>query len=251
MYWHLTLSSQGRMPLFPRRPHLLAVVRAVLSYRATVLLFCAVDDHLHLLTEGDRPGYLAGDLQRHLFFERRVQPPHFKPVTERRHLLSLVDYLLRQPARHHLDTPPCLWEGSSFLDLAGARQVGFDRRPLERALPRLHHRDFLTPVGLSRLPEPAAWEQLEREGIGTLVQAVEVASALDSLCGPRTAVRVQARSALAWMAHRAGISAGRTAEALGRSERSVRRLRRGEEEPPFSLAARRYLGLVSASSATR
>jgi len=49
-YWHLTFSSDGRHPLFPseclRRAALWAIARVK---KCEILLFCIVDDHLHLV----------------------------------------------------------------------------------------------------------------------------------------------------------------------------------------------------------
>ncbi len=240
MYWHLTLAAEGRLPLFPDRAHTLAAVESVLRSATPVLLFCAADDHLHLLTEGERPWHLAAELRRYALAGRALLAPHFKPVTQRRHLLNLVDYLLRQPAKHDLDTHPALWEGSSFLDLVGARRVGFDPEPLLRALPRLHHRDWLSPVGLRELPVPA---EVVGMGLAEVARAVAVAAGLDGLPGPRTAQRMRARRALAHLGDEMGTSVERTAEVLGISSRSVRRLRYEGDERQLMEAARTWLAL--------
>ncbi len=242
MYWHLTLAAVGRINLFPTREERLAAARTVVNVEAPVLLWCAVDDHLHLVVEGEHLGHLGGALRRRLARRGPVQPAHIKPVEGRRHLVTLVDYLLRQPAKHDLDVHPALWEGSCFPDLVRARRMGFDGAPLERALPRRHHRDFLTPVGLRRTPAPLPWEAVRGVGLSRMAGAVRCSAGLDALTGPRTAERVEARRALAWMAHRVDVPTKEVAALLDIHPRSARRGWE-EEEPTLCRTARAWLDL--------
>ena len=95
MHWHLTISSSRRDNLFPTRSHRVRLARQVTRVGAPVLLYCAVDDHLHLVVEGERPVRLGGALVRSLSTRSEVAPAHIKEVAGRRHLLTLVDYVRR------------------------------------------------------------------------------------------------------------------------------------------------------------
>jgi len=107
MIWHLTFSAQGRHPFFPneqeRRRAVRSLVRVVGPY---LVLFCIVDEHIHLVVIGERA--LAGRLAQMVALAMQaiaatpLQRAYFTPVESRSHMLKLADYLLGQPAKHGL-----------------------------------------------------------------------------------------------------------------------------------------------------
>ena len=156
--FHVTLATEERTALCSSNTDR---VRAAASVTRTcgreLLLFCVVDDHVHLVLRGTakRVGQLAGNVSQSL---RRSGTPldraRIRPVSSRSHLRTLVRYVLDQTTHHTLSTAPhpALWPGSSFWDLVGARAMpGFGATPLREALPRLTSDDVWGAVGLPAL----------------------------------------------------------------------------------------------------
>jgi hypothetical protein len=169
--WHLTLASDGRLPLFPteaeRRLGLLALVRVALH---ELVLFCIVDDHLHavLLAALERIGQLRSALSRAL----GLAGSSVKQVESRSHMQWLVRYLVTQPAHHKLCDHPALWSGSCFQDLVGARALDGLRLRLAEALPRLRLEELCEMAGLGwRVPVPVDDQAVRAAGAPRLAAA--------------------------------------------------------------------------------
>lgn len=225
--WHLTFPADGRFALFPDeslRRQALHRLGAVVRDRA--LLFCLVDDHVHLVVRAER--IEAGRLARAVLLTLRtlaprLEPAHVRPVQDRSHLLTLVRYCLQQPQHHGLAGHPALFTGSCFLDLVGARRVPGLRLPLTETLPRLRGRELLAHVGL---PEarllPIEDDLLRGLGLSRLVEAAAAALAVGPAITGKQPPVIAARAAVI------ALSAARTAElawALGISGESVRQHR--------------------------
>lgn len=257
MPWHLTLSAEGRHALFPSEERRRAAVRALSRVAADrLLLFCVVDDHVHLVVQGERAaaGLLARALSRSLqpISAGGLQPAHIREVSGRSHLEGLVRYLLTQPARHGLDVRPALWSGSCFADLVGARHVapGLGAR-LSEALPRYRLRAAYAAVGLPEAPlVPATDAELRAAGATALVRAAGSVLAVGPALLGKAAPVVLARRAAVILASTAGIHTEEIAWALGQPPRSVRRLAEVPVPPAVLAALRLRLALEAAAAAS-
>jgi hypothetical protein len=247
--FHTTFAAEGRHALFPtddaRRWAVLTLARVA---GRSLALFCIADDHVHLVIVGSRER--ATNLARALVlaFRRlaatRTTPPHHLPVRDRRHLETLVDYVLGQPSHHGLPGHPALWTGSAFLDLVGARHVpGLELRLLD-VLPRLTPRRLRAAVGLADadihpLPPP----DVRRLGAFALTgsAAAALAAPID-LAGNAPPAR-SARLAVVRLARDSGIPPSEISASLGIQPRSVRRLAVRHAPPAILDAVRLRLGL--------
>ncbi len=220
---HVTLSTRERAPLYTDEARLLALVRVVVRVLgARLVLFCVVDDHLHLVLAGEQVGYAVSGLQRALCLvcPSALAPAHSRPVRDRRHLETLVKYLLLQSEHHGLACPPSTWLGSCFQDLAGARLVhGYDARCLFGWLPRWSPARVAQIVGC---PHLAPLHHVAGVPLTGLAQAAARVFATP-LQGHAPAA-VAARRAAAKLAIDAGFPTTTIAAALGCHTRSVRRL---------------------------
>ena len=185
--FHLTYASDGRQALLPepalQRQALQALARAVAEQ---VVLFCIVDDHVHvvLLCQDER----VGTLSRALLLALRpltgpgLAPAFVRPVEGRGHLEWLVRYVLEQPSKHGLPGHPALWPGSCFPDLVGARRLpglSLGLR-LGQVLPRFRLRTAYAHVGLAPAPlQPVDPDTLRGLGIRRIVDAASAALAAD------------------------------------------------------------------------
>ncbi len=236
MLHHLTWSSAGRAALFPDEAHRRLALRTLARVAGEeTVLFCLVDDHLHLVaTEG-------GPLSRAVLLALRgvaaaeLDPAHVRPVKGRSHLEWLVSYLLTQVDKHGLAHHPALSTGSFFADLVGARALfpGLPGR-FRAQLPRFRLRQCHNIVGLPQQPlVPADDEAVRTAGPARLVAAAASALAAGPDLSGKAAERVLARRAAACLGAVAGIGTAELAWALGQPARSVRRLQ--DEVPEASV----------------
>jgi len=247
--WHLTFSSDGRSALFPDEALRCRAVRTVLRVAGRqLLLFCIVDDHVHVvvLCEADRVGRLA----RALLLALRpvagpaLAPAFVRPVEGRSHLLWLVRYCLRQPLKHGIGVHPALWTGSCFLDLVGARVVEGFTPSLREALPRLRLRTLFEHVGLEARPlEPLDDQALRAVGSAHLVDAATAALAAPPDLAGNTPLVVTCRRAVAQLGRAADLSSQQLARALHVQPNAARRLADGVVDPRLLLAVRLRLAL--------
>jgi len=251
---HVTVAARGRAVLAPNEAERRRIVRALARrHGQRVLLFALVDDHLHAVLAALRARMAARGLRATLGAATPValEEAHVRPVESRRHLESLVAYLLKQPTRHGLPEPAALWSGSAFLDLVGARRLpGFDPRLLLRHLPRFRLRDVFPAVGLEPLPlRPAGDAALERLGPRRLVDlAAAVHVAPPDLSGRSDAV-VAARALAIQTARGTGVSLARLAELLRLGRQTVWRLANRPLDPADLRALRLRLALEERAAA--
>jgi hypothetical protein len=141
VWWHVTIAAEGRCTLFEGEGALRVGVRTLVRVAPGCLLFGVVDDHVHVVSRGDRAqvAHAASAISRALAHAGAppLQRAHLREVGGRAHLESLVGYLARQPVKHGLRVRPATHAGSCVQDLGGARWLaGFDRRRIADALPR-------------------------------------------------------------------------------------------------------------------
>lgn len=247
---HVTIASLNRSSLFPslalRRRALHCIARVAGS---AVVLFCIVDDHLHMVLLV--PDGLAATVARNIAFALSafvpvdIASPYIKPVTGRAHMQWLLRYLLTQARHHGIDLPADRFEGSCFWDLVGARVIpGFQLRTLlAQALPRCTDDDIL---GVIELPAErvavANLSQVRDIGATALVAACQRATASVQPTG-RARPDVRARAAAIRLGHAAGLSNADLARALGVVPRVARARGRVTVSDDICWAALRQLRL--------
>ncbi|RME22006.1 MAG: hypothetical protein D6798_16865 [Deltaproteobacteria bacterium] len=213
-----------------------------------LLLFCVVDDHVHVvvLCDDDRVGVLARSLLLALrpLAGPGISPAHVRPVQGRSHLMWLVGYCLAQPSKHRIGAHPALWSGSCFLDLVGARVLPGYAPPLREALPRLRGRVCFEHVGLPARPlQPLDDDALREVTATALVAAASAALAAPPDLPGNSALVVTCRRAVAQLGKAAGFTAAQLARALRIQPNAVRRLARAPVPPGVLPAVRRRLAL--------
>lgn len=249
-YWHISISSVTRLPLFPSEARRRAAVRTIVHVCAEfIVLFSVVDDHVHVIvvcTE-ERLGRVRAALWNALrpLAACPLAAPHVKPVETRRHLERLVRYFLTQTDHHGLAEELPLYSGSCYLDLIGARVVSGWETRLFRALPRWRVADLHRIVGLSGPPlEPADDDRIRAAGASRLAFAAAMSTAADpELRGTRAAV-VAAREVTVRVASAAGIPPSEVCWALGITSRGLRKIEGRPVAPESSRAARLSVGLI-------
>jgi len=254
--WHLTLSSDGRVPLFPDEPRRRAAVRRLARVAGgDMALFGVVDDHVHLvvLATRARAGRIAQSLMLSLakVADAKLDPSRIRAVDTRSHLQWLVRYILTQLTHYGVDAQPALWSGSCFQDLVGARQLAGLKLRIREVLPRLRTRDMQAMVGLDEAKlQPASNDAVRGAGAVRLVNAAAAALAVGpELRGNKPEV-VQARRAAIQLASAVELSLSELAWALGLTQRAVLRLRKPAVPAATLTAVRLRLALESAVQAT-
>lgn len=251
MYWHLTLSSDGRFPIVSDEAARLHAVRTLARIiPQDMALFCVVDDHDHLVLRGERPraGLLGRSVRLALGHDARgrLEPARIRPVESRSHMLWLVRYVLTQAPHHGLPTHPALCSGSCFLDLVGARVIPGFTLCLGEVLPRLQRSELYRIVGLGGEVQPAPDELVRARGAVRLRDAARAALALGPDPDGRTPCEVSARRAVAALGLAARLSANDLAWALRVPLRTIGRLARGAVPPQLARAIRLRLALEDA-----
>jgi len=251
--WHLTFEAKGRETFFRTEESLRAAVRALAAVAGEkTVLFCIVDDHVHLVVRCDRTaaGRLAQSISVSL---QRLTDVGIKagtyigPVESRAHLFRLVGYLLTQPPHHGLSVHPALWTGSCFQDLVGARVVGILGQPLASFFPRFQLSSVMETVGLgSRLPAPADDGSVRAAGAVRLAAAACAALSVGPPLVGRSDLVVRARTACAVLTSRTGMATRETASALHLTMRATQRLALSAPDEQVLLAIRRRLALEDA-----
>jgi len=247
--WHITVSTDGRMPLFADEAARRAAVRAVHRvFEGRLVLFCFADEHAHvvvLVTPG-RIGRTRTSLVQvpRPLVAGPLAPPHARPIESRRHLSRLVPYILGQMEHHRLPAQPALWSGSCFQDLVEARCIGGARLRLWDLLPRERPEALLSHVGLpAGALGPAPDEVVRAAGATRLSQAAAAAvAAPPDLPGRSEAVCV-ARRAAARLADEVGLARPEIAWALCVSPRALRRIATRPAAEAVCRAARVRLAL--------
>ncbi|MBT3220370.1 MAG: hypothetical protein HN348_14890 [Proteobacteria bacterium] len=248
--WHITWSEEGRPTLFVSEADKRMAVRVLARVAGqTAVLFCAVDDHLHVVTGGSREqaGRLGSAIGQALNYRlsHHLAPARFWEVNGRFHLKTLIRYVLDQTSHHKLQgvEHPALWTGSNFQDLIGARCLpGLDVALLQQHLPRLRSEEVFFAVGLQEFG-PASDDALSECGLGALVKAGAAALAAPPDLPGRRLICVQARAAVAQLAHRIGYQSLQLADALQVTRRSAQRMRQFPVPPQLVKAIRMQVAL--------
>jgi len=248
---HLTLATDGRRTLFPDETARRTALRALggaLAGRA--LLFCVVDDHVHVVLEGERAavGRVAQAIAHRLgkLASAPLDPSRIRPVEDRAHLQSLVRYLLLQPTHHRLAGHPALWTGSCLPDLVGARAVQGLSLRLGAHLPRFHARDACALLGLPDL-DPLPGPAVRALGPVRVLAAASAVLAVGPVLAGRDAAVVAARRLGAAAATGAGIPAGEIAWAAFVTRRSAYRHAASPADPALARAVALRLTLEEAA----
>jgi REP element-mobilizing transposase RayT len=249
MYYRASLSAVGRHRLYPSICDLRLAVRTLVRVLGSrLLLFSIVDEHIHLVIEGNRreKGAVLSALHRSLRTvgkDTAFQTAWSEKVKTRNHLLSLVDYVCRQPSRHNLTGRDVLWEGSCLMDLIGARSVvGYDGTLFRTAAPRWREYDLLGKFNIRSL-KPASDEDIAAAGQESLLSAVSTAFCADPKLDGRSHEIVAARAAFVHFGRISGYPTKQLALALGISTRGVRHLASINISEAHSRIARTQLAL--------
>lgn len=252
--FHVTIVTAGRLPMFleegPRRAALHVLGRI---FPKRLVVFAVVDDHVHLVVFAtpEEVGLLARDLVFGLtpLASVALEQPHIAPVTDDRHMRSLVRYSLEQFVHHGIGEHPAISSGSCYPEMVGARTIHGLELQLERAFPREGTRPDPAPiVGLPSAPlAPASLLAVRRLGAYRLGIAAAFAAGTGGLPG-LDPVNVAARRAAAHLGMEAEIDNGELAFALGMDRNTVRRLQSRAADPALVLAIRTRLALEQAAA---
>lgn len=214
--------------------------------RRRMLAFRIVDDHAHVVVAcsreeaGELGAGLKTSLSRRLSLGASFDSTRYVAITDQRHLVHAIRYVLRQELRHGLELDPC-HEGSSLADLVGLRVAGSCcAADLSVLAPRLRAAELWSHCGLPRLLEVPP----------SLAQLAEAAAAAHPRprLGHRRAVTVAATRAAVHVAE-GQLPAAALGARLGISARTLRRLRSEPHDPRLARAIVLQLRLRTALAA--
>lgn len=249
--WHISIESADRLPIFPDENLLLRALHTLARIAGKVmLLFSIVDDHLHLVSTGDRE------------FTRRLRQSILQALTPiadvtlgrswvgrvkgRKHLLRLIRYHVVQVVKHNIQRAhPALWSGSCFQDLAGARKLpGLELQTGEN-LPREQIKAVACQeVGLPGFSAPPIDVTMLRTlGIARIKAAAASALAADPDFTGRSKAVVLARQVTSRLGILAGISKREIGWALNLSRQGLSRLLQTKTPDALLNAARSRLAI--------
>ncbi|MFZ5478553.1 MAG: hypothetical protein ACOZNI_17415 [Myxococcota bacterium] len=246
--FHLTFSTRGRAPVAPGEGPRRSIVRALLRVAgARIVLFCVVDDHVHVvvLCDAREVNTLARDL---LFALRAVahavpEAAHVRPIASRGHAEWLLTYVLTQVDHHAIDAAPALWSGSCFSELAGTRVVDGWVWNIRELLPRFRVREAFAAVGLANPLEPAPDELVRAPGAWRLAGAVAHAACADAALAGNEPHVIEARRVVAHLGRAVGIADRDLADATRTRKRQIARLAARTPCARLARAARMRLAL--------
>ena len=253
--WHITIYSPRRKNLFPDETRRRGAVRAIVRItRSFLLLFCVVDDHVHVVVVGSIE--VVANVRRALVLSLsklagEQLASHARAVESRAHLMRLVTYLLTQASHHGIAVHLACYSGSCFQDLIGARVVDGFTPLIARELPRLRGATLYSAVGLPPTPlAPAALDVVRAAGARGVVTAAAAALAAGPSLTRRSYLGTRARRAAAQLASQAGISRADLGWALEVTRQRVGQLIVGPPVPDALLRATRLqLALAEAIAA--
>ena len=227
--WQLTIATDTRHALFPSEARRLAsIFTLVRVFQEILVMFCIVDDHVHLvvLSSRERLGHISRMFKLCMAAQAAAPtaPVRTKAIEGRRHMESVHRYVLRQPSHHGLPGHQALWSGSCFPDLVGARWIPGAALRIHDVLPRIRPADACRCVGLDPKEVIAfTLEEVRAAGAASLVSAAAAAcGAPQEMTGGR-ATTSRARRCACTIARRAGIPTGEMAWALNVHPGSVRK----------------------------
>lgn len=254
--WQLGIASTTRHSLFPSEAlRLRAVLNIVRIFRDVLVMFCVVDDHVHVIVICDERDCWVHARSFKLSMAAvaavPTKPVHIEPVHGRNHMESVHRYVLRQPSHHGLPGHQALWTGSCFPDLVGARWIpNLDLR-IADVLPRYGAEHACRKVGLSIQDlAPLPLDEVRSAGPRALALASAAACASDPATKSKNAQSVLARRVACTLARQSGMPTKEIAWALDLHPSNARKL--VAKPPPTSalLAARRRLALERAAATT-
>ena len=228
--WHLRFSSDGRHPLFPAEGARRSAVRVLARHAGRRLVaFGIADDHAHvvLLCSRERAGKLSRAILLGLrpLSDMGFEPSFIKAVDDRKHLLRLITYTIKQPTKHGLPTHPAPWSGSCFADVVGTRVIDGLHLRVADVLPRYRPGDAWRAVGF---PAPGLLpltdDQVFVAGLSAIKSAASFATGTDPSLTGRAARDTRARLAAVDLGRRAGYQPRSIAAAMGISAEAVRKL---------------------------
>jgi hypothetical protein len=255
--WHLTFSTIGRQRMFSTDLERLVSVRTIARVAGPALrLFSVVDEHAHTVVACERAAasHLASALVRALAALPGAvpfTPTHIVPVNGRSHLITLIRYLVRQPAHHGLAVDAASWNGSCLADLLGARWLaGFEVARLAEDLPRESIGDIARVAVL--LPAFSSFDpgKARASGAARLWAATRAAGALDAIA-PRSAEAVAWRRAYVTLAVAADIAVSDARHAAGMPKRTWSDLASSPANPERTKVLQRRLGFDAAVAGPR
>ena len=247
--WHLTLSSPSRAVLFPDEVAVRRAVRCMVRVAsARLVLFCIVDDHVHIvvLCEAARLRWMRGALVQALStLSGQRLASHATPVESRAHLNRLVAYLLRQPEHHGLAVHPAAASGSCYPDLVGARCVLPLAEQLRKLLPRLKLRELHAIVGLpADGVVPASDDALRVAGVHRVLVAATAVHAADPALADHSAPVVAARRTTIHLAEELRVPRTELVRALGLTRQRIGQLARDPVDADALRAIRLQIALA-------
>jgi hypothetical protein len=227
--FHLTISSIDRSALFIDEAARRCAVRSVVRVAgAALILFCVVDDHVHVVIVCLRerlPRMRAGLLRALEASSGARLASHASAVENRAHLNRLVAYVLGQTDHHGVGGHPATWSGSCYWDLVGARLLAQLGERARIVLPRLREGDLHRLVGLP--PErvtPANDEDVWRAGVDRIVRSAALVFAADAELTDRSTPTVLARRAAVHLADEVGVPRADIVRALELTRQRVGQL---------------------------
>lgn len=246
--WHLTFSTDKRFVLFTDEIKRRRALRRIIGMAsAELILYCLVDDHLHLvvLCTGKRAATLLRAIQLALrpHLAGRIDVDR-RSVAGRSHLEWLLRYHLNQVDKHGLKVHPALWSGSCFQELAGARCLVDLCSRLDEVLPRLARYAAHEMIGLpGRDIAPMGLVQVRAAGVVRVAQAAGISLlARPGMKGQGT-VEMLAKRTVAQLVVEAGIPPLELAWLFKQDASTIRRWRRPAVAPELLRAVRVRLAL--------
>ena len=220
------------------------------------MLFCIVDEHVHVVVLCDRRrcGYLARALKLALAAIAVVplQPVYTGIIHGRNHMEKTHRYVLQQPAHHNLAGHPALWSGSCFLDLSGARCIPGLQLRLHDVLPRVTLEKSFEHLCLAASPlRPASPDEIRALGSKALVTAAASACAAAPELQGRQAETARARRAACVLARASGIPMTEMSWALEIHPGSARKLAGQDVAPEVLDAVCTFLALQKSVQCAR
>ncbi len=226
--WQLILRARDSRVLAPDSAQRRAWSRTLglAAVGQPLLAHGLADTHGHLLVVCDRSdaGRLARGLGRTLHAclqpEIEREPVRLSPVCDQAHLANAFAYVLGQLHHHGLRGIDPYLDGTALPDLLGLRPLGaWMATQVRRHLPRVGREELLGRLRVD------PWSIPTRE-LSALAEAVAAAAGQPCALG-RSPLLFEARMAGVALA-REGFESVAVAEALGLTDRAVRRLRTGQ-----------------------
>jgi REP element-mobilizing transposase RayT len=247
--FHITWSTEGRLPFFPDEARRRGAVRKIVSCAGSNLAcFCIVDEHVHVVIRG-QPEIMRRRVRAITRSLRNLSAipmdaARIRPIEDRQHAENVFGYVLDQPHRHGLPVHSALWSGNCLADMVGARCSSGLRLCHREVWPRHGAAEALAAVGLPRWTlEPVGIDHVARIGAHHLVQATATALCVSVPLDSQVPDVVIAKHVACSLAREAGLPLSAVAAAGGFSLRSAQRLASRAVPPAARRAVLTWLAL--------